>query len=115
MDVNSSGIAEKFIRYIRTAFTKLNSKCDGCEAESVSQFFHILDSVAQTKGCAQVGDTWEVTQYSSCCNIDKCVYYYKTYRNSRLTAIDLHSEDLDSTCLVRYPLQAEPDILFENR
>ena len=85
------------------------------ESESVSQFFHILDSVAQTKGCVRVNEAWEATNYSSCCNTEKGIYYYKTYNNSRLTAIMMHNEDLNSDKLVRFPLRLNGDILFENQ
>lgn len=101
-------------RFIRAAFTKLNSVCDGSEVESVSQFFHILDSVAQTRGCAKVGDAYEITLYSSCCNTNLGIYYYKTYNNSQLTAINLHRVDLKSSDLIYYPLRTSGDIFFEN-
>lgn len=101
-------------RYIRAAFTKLNSVCDLSENESVNQFFHILDSVAQTKGCAQVRNSWEITQYSSCCNTDKGIYYYKTYNNSQLTAVSIRKENLNSESLIRYPLRTDANIFYEN-
>ena len=101
-------------RYVRAAFTKLNSVCCEDENESVSQFFHILDSVSQTRGCAQVQDNWEITLYSSCCNTSKGIYYYKTYNNSQLTAISIKNENLDSTRLIRYPLRIGSNIYYEN-
>lgn len=92
-------------RFVRAAFTKLNSVCGPSEDESVSQFFHILDSVAQTRGCARAGqDGYEITVYSSCCNMDKGIYYYTTYENRRVTAVDMHREDLDAAAPVSYPL-----------
>lgn len=102
-------------RYIRAAFTKLNSVCYPGEPESVHQFFHILNSVAQARGCARVNNTWEITHYSSCCNTDKGIYYYKTYNNSRITAVSLHNENLSASALIRYPLRTKADILFENQ
>jgi choloylglycine hydrolase len=85
------------------------------EAESVSQFFHILGSVEQQKGCVQLekGD-YEYTIYSSCCNTDKGIYYYKTYENSQVAAVDMHREDLDSKCLSSYPLIYNNDVKFVN-
>lgn len=38
-------------RFVRAAFTRLNAVSGPSEAESVSQFFHILGSVAQSRGC----------------------------------------------------------------
>ena len=101
-------------RYVRAAFTKLNAVCDTDEIGSVNHFFHILDTVAQIKGCSQVNNNWEITQYSSCCNTDKGVYYYKTYYNSQLTAISMKKENLESTNLIRYPLRTDQQIFYEN-
>ena len=103
-------------RFVRAAFTKLNSRWNGGEEETVSQFFHILKSVEQPKGVTCVrGDEYEYTVYSSCCNADTGVYYYTTYENSQITAVDLHGEDLNGGKLITYPLNAVPQIRFENR
>lgn len=101
-------------RFVRAAFTRLNSVSGNSEAESVSQFFHILGSVAQTRGCAQAGSGYEATLYSSCCNTDKGVYYYTSYGNSQVTAVDLHRENLNAGRLVSYPLVLEQQIRWQN-
>lgn len=97
-------------RFIRAAFTKLNSVCGKSEDESVSQFFHILNSVAQQKGCVKVGNSYEKTVYSSCCNQNLGIYYFTTYENSRISAVDLHRVNLDSSQLLIYPMYRETDI-----
>ncbi len=94
-------------RFVRAAFTKLNSVSGETEEESVSQFFHILGSVAQVRGCARVGKDFEITLYTSCCNTDKGIYYYTTYENRQISAVDMHRENLDGTELVSYPLTRE--------
>ena len=91
-------------RFIKAAFTKLNSVSGDSESESVSQFFHILNSVAQQKGCCRVEHGFEYTIYYSCCNADKGVYYYTTYENSRITGVDMNRENLDGDKLISYPL-----------
>lgn len=101
-------------RFVRAAFTKANSLCDISENSSVSQFFHILASVEQTRGCVEVGKNFEITIYSSCCNTNNGIYYYKTYDNSRITAIDMHKEDLNGTDLVSYELIKNQDIKYQN-
>ena len=103
-------------RFVRTAFTKLNSVAGGAEEERVSQFFHILGAAAQTRGCARAGEgRWEITIYSSCCNMDRGVYYYTTYENSRISAVDMHREDLDGTELTCCPLRRTADIYDQHR
>ena len=42
-------------RFVKAAFTKLNSVSGESESESISQFFHILGSVEQQKGLCDVG------------------------------------------------------------
>ncbi len=101
-------------RFVRAAFTRLNSVCGESENESISQFFHILDSVSQTQGCVRVGDSFEKTVYSSCCNTDKGVYYYRTYNNSQISAVTLHNENLDKNELITYNLINEQQIKHQN-
>lgn len=102
-------------RFVRAAFTKLNSLSGSGEAESVGQFFHILGSVEQVRGCCEVAqDKYEITIYTSCFNADKGVYYYTTYNNRRITAVDMHRENLDSDSLARYPMLDKEDVLRQN-
>jgi len=102
-------------RFVRAAFIKMNSKSGESESESISQFFHILASVAQPRGCTQVrDDEYEFTLYSSCCNTDKGIYYYRTYENSQITAVDMHRENLDGTQLICYPLITGQQIKMQN-
>lgn len=59
-------------RFVKVAFTKLNSISGEEEDESVSQFFHILGSVDQQRGCCEVTEgKYEITIYTSCCNTAK--------------------------------------------
>ena len=102
-------------RFVRAAFTKLNSVSGDSESESISQFFHILGSVAQQRGLTTVeGGQFEFTIYSSCCNADKGIYYYTTYENSQISAVAMHSEDLNSENLILYPLVKGQNINMQN-
>ena len=102
-------------RFVRAAFTKLNAVSGATEAESVSQFFHILGSVSQTRGCCHIGDgKYEITLYTSCCNTDKGIYYYTTYDNHQITAVNMHRENLDTVSLIRYPLVQGEQIHLQN-
>lgn len=102
-------------RFARVAFTKMNSISADSESESVSQFFHILGSVDQQRGCCEVSEgKYEITIYTSCCNTTKGIYYYTTYNNHQISAVDMRKENLDSTELMRYPLIEEQQINFQN-
>lgn len=101
-------------RFVRAAFVKMNSFSGSSEKESVSQFFHILGAVDQQRGCCMTGDKYEITIYTSCCNADKGIYYYTTYDNHQITAVDMHNEDLEGVNLARYALILEEQILRQN-
>lgn len=102
-------------RFVRAAFTKMNSVSGDSEEESVSQFFHILGSVDQQRGCSEdENGKYEITLYTSCCNAATGTYYYTTYNNHQITAVDMHRVDLDSADLKRYPLEDKEQILFRN-
>ena len=47
-------------------------------------------------------------------NADRGVYYYHTYGNPQLTAVDMHREKLDGAELVAYPLREKMEIFREN-
>ena len=102
-------------RFIRAAFVANNSLSGEGEEESLSQFFHILKSVEQQRGCCKLSDgSFEITLYSSCCNADKGIYYYTTYSNGAVTAVNMHNEKLDSDTLSSYPLRTKMRIDREN-
>ena len=103
-------------RFVRAAFVKMNSVSGESETESVGQFFHILGSVEQPSGCCLVGEgEYERTIYTSCCSADRGIYYYTTYENPAVTAVDMTQEDLDGVSPVRYPMLAEMRISYQNR
>lgn len=103
-------------RFVRVAFTKMNSVSGSSEEESVNQFFHILGSVEQQRGCCLVDEgEYEITIYTACCNAEKGIYYYTTYENHGITAVDMYAENLDGNALKRYPLDRREKITFCNR
>lgn len=102
-------------RFVRVAFTRMNAVSGDSEAESVSQFFHILGAVEQQRGCCEVRDgQYEITLYTSCCNAARGIYYYTTYENRQITAVDMHRENLNGSALIRYPLITEQQIAQQN-
>lgn len=114
-------------RFVRAAFVRMNAVSGDSEEESVSQFFHILGSVEQQRGCVQT--TWEkvsdgvqkcteeyeMTLYTSCCNTDKGIYYYVTYDNRQITAVDMYGENLEGTEVIAYSLRKKQEIFWENK
>lgn len=102
-------------RFIKAAFCSLNSVKYDNEDDSVGQFFHILGQVEQIEGCVQANEkTFEKTLYTSCCNTDKCIYYYKTYSNSQINGVNMYNSDIDGNELVSYELVRKQNFNFAN-
>ncbi len=103
-------------RFIRAAFAKLNAAALGSdEAADVAQFFHILNSVAMPRGCVEMEDgQQDLTLYTACINATKGIYYYTTYENSHINAVDMHHTSLDSDALTRYPLLTDWSVHTQN-
>ena len=102
-------------RFVRVAFTKLHSLSGSGEKSSVSQFFHILGSVDQQRGLCRLGENeYEITLYTCCCNVTKGIYYYTTYDNYQITALDMHREDLDGNRLIAYEPIKDRQIHYQN-
>ena len=57
----------------------------------LSQFFHILGSVDQQRGCCD------------------------TYENHQISAVDMHAEDLESNKLICYPVIQGERINYQNK
>ena len=101
-------------RFVKAAFTKLNSVSKDSESASISQVFHILGSVAQQQGCVKIGNLYEKTIYTSCCNTTKGIYYYTSYENSQISGVHLHAADLNGESIVTYPLVKGQQIRMQN-
>lgn len=109
------GDASSMSRFVKATFVKTNARSGDSEEESVSQFFHILRSVEMQRGCVLLGNgLYEITVYSSCCNTDRGIYYYTTYDNSRIHAVDMHRENLQGSELIAYPLKKDLEIAYKN-
>ena len=102
-------------RFVRAAFVKMNSMSGDGEMESVNQFFHILSSVEVQRGLCMLEDEKpDITIYTSCINADKGIYYYTSYENHQISAVDMRREKLDGSGLIRHPLVRDEQIFFQN-
>ena len=102
-------------RFVRVAYTRMHAVSGKGEEDSVGQFFHILGSVEQQRGCCEVTDgKYEITIYTSCMNASRGIYYYTTYQNHQITAVDMHREDLDAEELICYPMKDEETFVYQN-
>lgn len=119
------GGMDSMSRFVKVTFTRFHSiprandsltederaaaaKSSAPEADEqtlVTQFFHILHSVEQQKGCDEVAPgVFEYTIYSSCMNLENGTYYYTTYENPRISAVHMDHTDLDARALSVFPI-----------
>lgn len=102
-------------RFIRAAFVLHNSPAMLGDADSLSQFFHILSAVQQPDGCVRVGSGFQKTIYSSCCNTETGEYYYTTYHNHEITGVAMRNLNLEGSELITFPLRNEEKIRWETK
>ena len=57
----------------------------------------------------------EITIYTSYCNATKGIYYYTTYDNHQITAVDMRKENLDASQLIRYPIITTGEVRWQNK
>lgn len=101
-------------RFVRASFTRQNSPKLENEQKCVSQFFHILESVLMVRGSVftEKGEM-EISHYSSCINASKGIYYYKTYDNLSLGAVNLYDNDLDRDMLYTFDLIHDWKVFYQ--
>lgn len=80
-------------RYVRAAFVAEHSRCAPSEEESVAHFFRMLQSVAVPKGCLRVAGEDAYTRYTCCCNQHRGIYYFSTYEDPRIRAVELGEQN----------------------
>jgi len=101
-------------RFVRAAFARMNTPAGALEEDTVTQFFHLLDFVAQPRGCVRLEDgSLEMTQYSCCCDLDRGIYYYTTYGNRQITGVALRGEELERNAPIVHVLNEKQQIRME--
>lgn len=97
-------------RFVRAAYVLHHAQCEETEEARVAQFFHTLSSVAMPSGSVLWDGKPEITVYSCCCNTETGMYYFNTYENSAIFAVNMHDTDLDGSALRCVPLDTKPVI-----
>ena len=102
-------------RFVRASFVNMNAYKPENELDNISQFFHVIGSVEQQKGCSDLGDgKYETTIYTSCMDAKKGVYYYTTYNNHQISGVNMFNENLNKDCLIQYDLCQKECINYQN-
>lgn len=90
-------------RFIRVAFLRDAMIKNDKDSIDLIEFFHILNNVAMVRGSTRtVEEKSDLTQYTSCMCLEKGFYYYNTYENNQINAIDMNKENLDGNEIKTY-------------
>jgi len=97
-------------RFVRATFAKYNS----VSFENPVQFFYMLGTTTQIKGCTITEDgKYEYTVYASCYDTELGVYYYKTYENFAIGAVDMKNENLDASELIKHKMISDSVVAWQ--
>lgn len=99
-------------RFLRAAYGRAHLPPAQSWQAGLTQVFHLLDAAALVPGSLGTPaglDT--VTQYRCCMDLTRRVYFYRTYENSRVTAIPLKAGNQAGGWITVYPYSAQQDIL----
>lgn len=112
--VGLPGDLSSMSRFVRAAFVLNNSRLEN-EKNAVSQFFHILGSVEQPRGCCELANgKFELTIYTSCIDCTRRIYSFTTYNNCEIRAVDMNKENLDGGEICVYSMGDEEKIRYLN-
>ena len=101
-------------RFVRAAFLTAHMVRHEDATENVTEFFHLLSAVAPIgRSVLTPEGKPHITTYSCCMDAEKGIYYYNTYYNHQITAVDMHATNLDDRRLVIFPLKKKQQILWE--
>ena len=82
------------------------------EASERRRFLQILESVSFVPGTVVNPDgSTERTLYSSCMNLDRKTYSYRSETNANTTTVFMEDHDLDAKAVFHGPLSSERDLL----
>ncbi|NME83603.1 choloylglycine hydrolase [Clostridium sp. SM-530-WT-3G] len=102
---------DRFVRisYLKSQYPKADDLMSG-----ISQYFHILNNVAMPKGAVINEGLDDITIYTSCMCQQTGVYYYTTYNNIGISAVDMHKEDLDADQVKIFDYADKLNIVYQN-
>ncbi|SHH37418.1 choloylglycine hydrolase [Clostridium collagenovorans DSM 3089] len=102
-------------RFIRIAYIRANMPSVEGDKKSISQFFNMLDYVKMVRGGVITEEGIEdSTIYSSCMDQEKGIYYYRTYDNNRINAVDMTKEELEGEEIKTFSYLSEQDVNYQN-
>ena len=97
-------------RFVRAAFHKLNYKYSGDPCD----IFHLLSTVEMPDGSLRLGDSFERTEYTAAVDLEKLIYYFRSYKSLSVSCVSLFNEEVSANTLKTFPLESSDDIRHLN-
>ena len=91
-------------RFVRAAFHSSN-----CKADSAANLFHLLSTVMMPEGSVKTELGFERTEFSSCVDLNRLIYYYRHYDSLNTRAVHMNKESLDGDALIRHEIKKEAE------
>lgn len=102
-------------RFVKAAFLSFNSTYFETPYAKIVQLFHIIDAVSPLKGSMKTKEGKDdYTLYSCCIDVNNGIYYYKTYIDYRIHAVNFYSEDLNYNQLISYEVDHTQEMINQN-
>ena len=102
-------------RFVKAAFLRNHIDYADVNYSGMSELFHILNGVAMVRGSVVTPQHLnDITLYTSCIDQEKGIYYYKTYTNHSISAINMHHEDLDAKEVKLFTFNDEFTVMQQN-
>ena len=102
-------------RFVKAAFLRNHIDYADVNYSGMSEFFHILNGVAMVRGSVVTPQHLnDITLYTSCIDQEKGIYYYKTYTNHSISAINMYHEDLDAKEVKLFTFNDEFTVMQQN-
>ena len=100
-------------RFVRAVFAKHHTVHGETDAEEISRFFHVMDTVSQPRGCALTDEGKPIsTVYTSCADMGTGTYYFTTYGCRRIRGVRM--TDTGGQRLTTLSIEGAEDVLILN-
>lgn len=99
-------------RFVRAAFAAAHAT----ETDNpVGEFFHKMATVEVPRGAITLTDGQQaISHYTCCMDLEKGVYYCRTYGAQRIDAVALREPEMNRDELIGYPHRKHFDVTWEN-
>ncbi|MBD7936312.1 MULTISPECIES: choloylglycine hydrolase family protein [Cytobacillus] len=102
-------------RFVRAAYLRNHIEEAETELDGLRNAMKVLEYCAVARGAELEDNQPSYTLYTSAMCSESETYYYQTYNNMQINAVQLSNEDLDAQDVKHFPISQEQSIFYQNR